>query len=82
MEIVKASGINMNCASYRTFLRYIRTLGYGYYNSCRKGVLMEKDLKKRKQFAREASKMVIGQKRLCFIWMECRLCIKATHKVM
>ena len=54
MEIVKASGINMNCASYRTFLRYIRTLGYGYYNSRRKGVLIGKDLKKRKQFAREA----------------------------
>ena len=47
MEIVKASGINMNCASYRTFLRYIRTLGYGYYNSRRKGVLIGKDLKKR-----------------------------------
>ena len=56
MEIVKASGINMKCASYRTFLRYIRTLGYGYYNSRRKGVLTAKDLKKRKKFAREALK--------------------------
>ena len=56
MEIVKASGINMKCASYRTFLRYIRTLGYGYYNSRRKGVLTGQDLKKRKKFAREALK--------------------------
>ena len=56
MEIVKASGINTKCASYRTFLRYIRTLGYGYYNSRRKGVLTAKDLKKRKKFAREALK--------------------------
>ena len=56
MEIVKASEINMKCASYRTFLRYIRTLGYGYYNSRRKGVLTAKDLKKRKKFAREALK--------------------------
>ena len=56
MEIVRASGINMNCASYRTFLRYVRKLGYGYYNSRRKGVLTEKDLRKRKKFAREALK--------------------------
>ena len=56
MEIVKASGINMKCASYRTFLRYIQTLGYGYYNSRRKGVLMGQGLKKRKKFAREALK--------------------------
>ena len=60
----------MNCASYRTFLRYIRTLGYGYYNSCRKGVLMGKDLKKRKQFAREALKKEDGYwtKEILFGW--------------
>lgn len=56
MKVVQASGIDIKCASYRTFLRCIRKLGYGYYNSRRKGVLTAKDLKKWKKFARESLK--------------------------
>ena len=82
MEIVKASGINMKCASYRTFLRYIRTLGYGYYDSRRKGVLTGQDLKKRKKFAREALKKQddYWTKEIAFYLDEFHLCIKATIK--
>lgn len=30
MEVVQTSGIDINRASYRTFVRYIRKLGYGF----------------------------------------------------
>lgn len=52
MEVVQTSGIDINRASYRTFVRYIRKLGYGFYNSRKKGVLTRNDLKKQRKFAR------------------------------
>lgn len=52
MEVVQCSGVSVNAASYRTFLRHIKKMGYGYYQSRKKGVLTKKDFKRRRKFAR------------------------------
>ncbi|XP_028403948.1 uncharacterized protein LOC114526537 [Dendronephthya gigantea] len=52
MEVVQRSGISPTSVTYRTFLRYVKRLGYGYYQSRKKGVLTNKDLKIRRKFAR------------------------------
>ena len=51
MEVVQRSTISPAIVTYRTFLRYVKRLGYGYFQSRKKGVLTKKDLKIRK-FAR------------------------------
>ena len=56
MELVQESGIDLTRASYRTFVRYVKRLGYGFYNARKKGMLMTNDLKIRKKFAREMLK--------------------------
>ena len=52
MEVVQRSGISRTLVSYRTFVRYIKQLGYGYLQSRKKGVLTTKDFKIRCMFAR------------------------------
>lgn len=52
MDVVKRSGIPLNTAHYRTFHREIRKLGYAFRPSRKKGILTDKDLKVRRQFAR------------------------------
>ena len=56
MDIVQASGIDTNIASYRTFVRYVNKLGYAFYNSRKKGVMTDKDFQKTRMFARTNSK--------------------------
>ena len=51
MDIVQASGIDTNRASYRTFVRYVKKLGHAFYNSREKGVMTDKDFQKRRMFA-------------------------------
>ena len=46
MDIVQASGIDTNRASYRTFVRYVKKLGYAFYNSRKKGVMTDRLPKK------------------------------------
>ena len=52
MEVVQRSGISPTIVTYRTFLRYVKRLGYGFFQSRKKGVLTKKDLKIRRRFAR------------------------------
>ena len=52
MEVVQCSGISPTIATYRTFLQYVKRLGYGFFQSRKKGVLTKKDLKIRRKFAR------------------------------
>ncbi|CAB3978201.1 Transposable element Tcb1 transposase [Paramuricea clavata] len=52
MEVVQRSGISPTIATYRTFLRYVKRLGYGFFQSRKKGVLTKKDLKIHRKFAR------------------------------
>ena len=56
MDIVQGSGIDTNRASYCTFVRYVKKMGYAFYNSRKKGVMTEKDFQKRRMFARSNSK--------------------------
>ena len=56
MDIVQVSGIDTNRASYRTFVRNVKKLGYAFYKSRKKGVMTEKDFQKRRMFARSNSK--------------------------
>ena len=59
MEVVQRSGISPTIVTYRTFLRFVKRLGYGFFHSRKKGVLTNKDLKIRRKFARSmASKPV------------------------
>ena len=52
MEVVQRSGISATKATYRTFVRYVKRLGYGFFQSRKKGVLTSKDYKIRRKFAR------------------------------
>ena len=56
MIIVQESVIDSNRASYRTFFRSVKQLGYAFYNSRKKGVMRDKDFQKRRMFARSNSK--------------------------
>ena len=59
MEVVQRSGISPTIVTYRTFLRFVKRLGYGFFHSRKKGVLTNKDLKIRRKLARSmASKPV------------------------
>ena len=60
MEVVQQSGISGNIVSYRTFVRYIKRLGYGFFQSRKKGVLTKKDFKIRRKFARSMSSKPVG----------------------
>ena len=51
-EVVQRSGVSPTIVTYRTFLRYAKRLGYGFFQSRKKGVLTKKDLKIRRKFAR------------------------------
>ena len=42
--------------SYRTFVRYVKKLGYGFFQSRKKGVLTRKDFQIRRTFARSMMK--------------------------
>ncbi len=46
--------------SNSTFRRYLRTMGYGYRNTRRKGVLKKKDLNKRLEFAKKIKRLGLG----------------------
>ena len=52
MEVVHCRGISPTIVTYRTFLQYVKRLGYGFFQSGKKGVLTKKDLKIRRRFAR------------------------------
>ena len=52
-EVVQNSGIALKSASYRTFVRYIKKMGYGFYASRNKGVMTTKDFKQQRKFGRE-----------------------------
>ena len=52
MEVVQRSGISPTIVTYRTFLRYVKRPGYGFFQSRKKGVLTKKDLKIHRRFAR------------------------------
>ncbi|XP_028415685.1 uncharacterized protein LOC114539215 [Dendronephthya gigantea] len=52
-EVVQNSGVALKSASYRTFVRCIKKLGYGFYPSRKKGVMTTKDFKQRRKFGRE-----------------------------
>ena len=73
MDIVQASGRDTNRASYHTFLRYVKKMGYAFYNSRKKGVMTDKDFQRRRMFAG----LNIGQKISHSTWMEFPLFIKA-----
>lgn len=52
-EVVQNNGIGLKSASYRTFVRYIKKMGYSFYPSRKKGVMTAKDFKQRRKFGRE-----------------------------
>ena len=52
MEVVQRSAVSPTIVTYSTFLRYVKRLGYGFFQSRKKGVLTKKDLKIRRKFAR------------------------------
>ena len=49
---VKESGIDLNVAHYRTFLRAVRRLGFSFRASRKRGILLENDLWERLKFAK------------------------------
>jgi transposase len=57
MEVVQRSGISCTKAKYTTFLGYLKKLGYGFRQTRRKGVLTDRDYKKRLGYARKMQKM-------------------------
>ena len=56
MEVVQRSGVSATLVSYRTFVRYVKKLGYGFFQSRKKGVLTRKDFQIRRTFARSMMK--------------------------
>lgn len=56
MDVVKRSGIPLNTAHYRTFLRAIKRFGYKFQASRRKGILTDNDMKRRREFAKVTMK--------------------------
>ena len=52
VQIQEESGITSDICSNRTVRRRLNEMGYGYYQSRKKGLLNENDLKKRLKFAR------------------------------
>ena len=70
MEVVQRSGISPTIVTYRTFLQYVKRLGYGFFQSLKKGVLTKKDLKIRRKFARnmKSKPKIIGRQMLHSIW--------------
>ena len=70
MDIVQASD--------HTFLRYVKKLGYAFYNSRKKGLMTDKDFQRRRMFAG----LNIGQKISHSTWMEFPLFIKAIRLAM
>ena len=52
MEVVQRSSISTILVTYRTFVQYIKQLGYGFLQSRKKGVLTKRDFKIRRKFAR------------------------------
>ena len=56
MEVVQRSGISATLVSYRTFVRFVKKLGYGFFQSRKKGVLTRKDFQIRRTFARSMMK--------------------------
>lgn len=50
---MKQAGLNNKEVSIHTGLRFLRSKGYKYIQSCQKGLLTESDLRKRFQFAKE-----------------------------
>ena len=52
MDVVQRSGVSPTIVTYRTFLRYVKRLGYGFFQSRKQGVLTKKHLKIRRKFAR------------------------------
>ncbi len=57
MEVVQCSGISCTKAKYTTFLAYLKKLGYGFRQTRRKGILTDRDYKKRLGHARKMQKM-------------------------
>ena len=56
MEVVQRSGISATLVSYRTFVRYVKKRGYGFFQSRKKGVLTRKDFQICRTFAQSMMK--------------------------
>ena len=62
MELVNAAGIPYNQASYNTFVRILHAMGYACRPTRRKGILTDKDKKKRLQFAKKELDRLLSDK--------------------
>ena len=57
---MKESGLSLQMASRRTFSRHLNLLGYRFLQARKKGLLTEKDRKRRLSFARKTKRLCLG----------------------
>lgn len=56
-DIQGEAGIPGNELSLRTLQRYLKEMGYGYKQCCRKRILLKKDLDRRLKFATKCKRL-------------------------
>ena len=57
-ELIRFSGLQCTGASYSTFYREIKSMGFKFLNARKKGVLNQSDCKKRYHFAKKCQKIL------------------------
>ena len=83
-RLMLQAGITALQVSNRTVQRFLRREGFQYLQACKKGVLLEGDLLKRKQFAEKMKKdydQHVWQNSICFFWMVSALSINIIHLI-
>ena len=57
-ELIRYSGLQTASASYSTFYREIKKMGFNFLNARKKGILSHRDCKKRYKFAQKCRKIL------------------------
>ena len=79
-SLVKESGLSLQMASRRTFSRYLNLLGYRFLQARKKGLLTEKDRKRRFKLCSKNKATLFGTKckflvrRSCLLLGRCIIC--------
>jgi transposase len=60
-SLVKESGLSLQLASRRTFSRHLNLLGYRFLQARKKGLLTDKDRKRRLKFARKTKRLCLRE---------------------
>lgn len=74
---VAERGLGLKMTTWRTFSRRLNENGYGFFHARNKGLLSERDRKKRRTYARNMKCCLLQKNtfRTHFIWMACHLFI-------